>query len=192
MAQQTFTQNATASLTANGTSTATGSITWTAPALPEGATSWDSVIISGSWTWNGKGNISRVTINGTNTSADTPFSISIAGKTSPLSITCVGGNKNATGANFQWSNLVVTYVCTVAGGVRPLTVRYGSTTIITDEVEPPVAVGYNSRTIVSVEEGQTKTLTCAGKIMATNVTVGTHTLTCAGKVMNNNVTVEVS
>lgn len=112
MAQQTITVNASASLSANGTSTATGSMTWTAPALPGGVSAWDDVRVSGSWTWNGKGNISRVTINGTNTSADTAFDISIEGKSSPLSITCVGGNKNATGANFIWSNLIVTYTYT--------------------------------------------------------------------------------
>lgn len=125
MAQQTFTANASASLSANGTSTATGSITWTTPSLPDGATGWDSIRISGTWSWGGKGNITRVTINGTNTSATIPFDISIAGKTSPLSITCVGGNKNATGNRFAWSNLVVTYVCTVAGGAK-LMIREGA------------------------------------------------------------------
>ena len=101
---------ASASLSANGTSTATGSITWTAPSLPDGISVWDSVIISGSWSWSGKGSISRVTINGVNTSEDNGFSVSLGANPSPpLSITCVGGNKNATGANFAWSNLQVSY-----------------------------------------------------------------------------------
>lgn len=114
MAQQTFTQNATATLTASGTSTATGSIRWTAPSLPEGATGWDSIVISGMWTWGGKGSVSRVTINGTNTSTGVAFNIALPKtQVSPLSITCVG-NKNATGSSFTWSNLVVTYTCTVA------------------------------------------------------------------------------
>lgn len=115
MALKSFTQNATASISASGTSTSTGSITWSIPALPEGATKWDSVRISGTWTWSGKGNVSRVTINGTNTTASVPFDIAIpVTQSSPLSITCVG-NKNATGSNFRWSNLVVTYVCIVLG-----------------------------------------------------------------------------
>ena len=100
-----------ATLTASGQSTATGNITWTAPSLPADVTSWDSVRISGTWSWTGRGSITRVTINGTNTSTGVPFDISVAGKTSPLSITCVG-NKNATGSSFTWSNLVVTYTYT--------------------------------------------------------------------------------
>lgn len=100
--------NASASITAAGTSTTTGTITWAAPSLPAEVTSWDSVRISGTWSWGGKGSITRVTINGTNTSSGVAFNISIAGKTSPLSITCVG-NKNATGSSFTWRDLVVTY-----------------------------------------------------------------------------------
>ena len=133
MATQTFTANATASLTARGTTTATGTITWTAPSLPAEVASWDSVRISGTWSWGGKGSISRVTINGTNTSGGVAFDISIAGTTSPLSITCVG-NKNATGSSFTWSNLVVTYICTlpsheqlmikIGGTWQPVTVVY--------------------------------------------------------------------
>ena len=117
MATKTFTASATVSLSATGTSTATGSMSWNAPSLPEGATAWDSIRVSGSWSWNGKGNISRVTINGTNTSATVPFDIALStSQSSPLSITCVGGNKNATGSNFRWSDLVLTFTCTVTGG----------------------------------------------------------------------------
>lgn len=102
--------NATASLRANGTSLSTGSITWTAPSLPSGVNAWDSIVISGSWRWTGKQTIRYVTINGTNTSSSTAFSISLGtSATSPLSISCVGGHKNATGSNFSWSDLVVTY-----------------------------------------------------------------------------------
>ena len=107
----TVTANATATLTAKGTTTATGSITWVAPTIPSGAT-LDDVRISGSWSWGGKGSISRITINGTNTSDGVAFDISIRGQTSPLSITCVG-NKNATGSSFTWSSLIVTYTYTL-------------------------------------------------------------------------------
>ena len=115
MAQKTITASATAALTAAGTSTANGTITWTAPALPEGVSAWDSVVISGTWSWGGKGSVSRVTINGTNTSADIAFSVNINGKSSPLSISCVG-NKNATGNSFTWSGLQVVYTYTEQGG----------------------------------------------------------------------------
>ena len=110
--QKTIEVNASASLSANGTSTANGTITWSVPSLPSGVSSWDSVYIRGTWSWGGKGSISRVTINGTNTSTGVAFNINIAGKTSPLSITCVG-NKNATGSSFTWSNLKVTYTYTI-------------------------------------------------------------------------------
>lgn len=101
--------NATASLTANGRTTATGTITWTAPDLPTDVTAWDAITISGTWTWDGRGSITYVKINGTNTSNGVAFSIPLsASQTSPLSISCVG-NKNATGSSFTWSNLVLTY-----------------------------------------------------------------------------------
>lgn len=105
-----ITVNATASLSANGTSVSTGSISWSVPSLPDGVTKWDSVTISGTWSWNGKGNVQYVTINGTNTSADIAFSIPLSTTvTSPLSISCNGNNKNATGSNFSWSNLILNY-----------------------------------------------------------------------------------
>lgn len=190
MAQKTITANASASLTAAGTSTANGSITWTAPTLPEGVAAWDDVRISGKWTWGGKGSINRVTINGTNTSDGIAFDIDISGKSSPLSITCVG-NKNATGASFTWTGLTVTYTYTEQGVSHTLTVRYGSTTIITDEVENAVPVAYNGSTIATVDSGQSRTLNCSGKAMSGNVVINGHTLTCSGKLMDNNVIVEV-
>lgn len=109
----TITANATASLTANGTSTATGSINWTRPSIPADATI-TSVRISGTWSWNGRGNITRVTINGTNTSNGVAFDVALSNSVSPpISITCVGNNRNATGNNFTWSNLIVTYEYTL-------------------------------------------------------------------------------
>lgn len=109
----TLTANATANLSANGNSTATGSITWSAPSLPDGITAWDSIVISGSWSWRGKGSINNVTINGTATSDSTPFSINLGtSATPPITVTCRGGNKNATGNNFSWSDLIVTYTYT--------------------------------------------------------------------------------
>lgn len=125
----TLIANATASLTATGNSTATGSISWTVPSFPSGIVSWDSVVISGTWTWGGKGNISRVKINGTNTSNGVAFSINLStSQTSPLSITCVG-NKNATGANFTWSNLKVTYTYSQNFNISTGTCENGSITL---------------------------------------------------------------
>lgn len=114
MATETIKVNAIASLTANGTSTTTGSISWTEPSLPSDVTSWDNVRVSGTWSWGGKGTITRVTINGTNTSTGIAFDIELPKTiTSPLSITCVG-NKNATGSSFSWNNLTINYTYTTA------------------------------------------------------------------------------
>lgn len=120
----TINVNATASLSANGTSTETGNINWTPPALPAGATSWDSITISGTWSWNGKGNINYVSINGTRTTTGSPFSISLgANAAPPITITCLGGNKNATGNRFSWSGLRVDYSYS-----RSFTISSGPTT----------------------------------------------------------------
>lgn len=110
MAQKTISVNASASLTANGTSRATGSITWTVPAMPDGVTNWDSIVVSGTWSWSGKGLINSVIINGTTTMLGVPFSVTITGG-SPLTITCTG-NKNATGNSFSWTDLKVEYTYT--------------------------------------------------------------------------------
>lgn len=111
-----ITANASAVLTAAGTSAGTGYITWTAPSLPQDVSAWTSVVISGTWTWGGKGSVSRVTIGGTNTSDGIPFSVSLpVDQTPPLAITCAG-NKNATGSGFTWSGLTVTYTYTSADG----------------------------------------------------------------------------
>ena len=104
--------NASVSLSANGNTTSTGTVTWTAPSLPEGVTAWNDIIISGSYSWGGKGSVT-VTINGSTCQADTAFNISLGRTaTSPYSISCRGGNKNATGNNFTWNNLQVEYVYT--------------------------------------------------------------------------------
>lgn len=108
----TITANVTASLSANGNTTSTGSLSWTKPSIPVGATI-SSIVLTGSFTWNGKGNVT-ITINGTNCISATPFTINLpTNTTSPYSITCRGGNKNATGNNFTWSSLIVTYTYSI-------------------------------------------------------------------------------
>lgn len=147
MAQQTITVNTTASLTANGNKTATGSISWTAPSLPDGVSSWDSVVISGMWTWNGKGSISIVTINGTNTTNGVSFSVLLdTNVSSPLSITCIG-NKNATGSNFSWNNLIVTYKYT-----EPTITQYTNLRIKQNGEWIPVKVVYKKENGVWIEQ----------------------------------------
>jgi hypothetical protein len=129
----TISVNASATLSGRGRTTSSGTITWTAPALPDDATV-TGISVSGTWSWTGKGSISRVTINGTNTSGDYPFDVSLgASATSPLSISCVG-NKKATGSYFSWSDLQVTYTYTVPSTAPPvITVGSPDREIISDE-----------------------------------------------------------
>lgn len=103
----TLTANATVSLSANGSSSI-GSISWDRPNIPVNAII-SSIVISGSWVWNGKGQVTNVTINGTKTFNGIAFSIDIGTNTTPpMQISC-SGNKNATGDFFNWSNLIVVY-----------------------------------------------------------------------------------
>lgn len=106
--------SASISMTANGTSTAYGNLTWTPPSLPSGAVVSD-IAVSGTYTWGGKGNVT-VYINGESIYTDSSFDVSLGSSaTSPYQISCRGGNKNATGSNFSWGTLQVMYTYTVPG-----------------------------------------------------------------------------
>lgn len=122
----TVTANASASLSALGSTTASGLISWNAPVVPDGAVV-SSILLSGTWEWSGKGSITHVTINGTNTLPGTAFSIELgSGAVSPLQISCVG-NKNATGNNFSWSGLTLTYTYTIPGQSTGIYVKVNDT-----------------------------------------------------------------
>ena len=78
------------------------------------------------------------------------------------------------------------------GGGAMLDVTYGGTKIIDSlEVTPPVAVTYDGSTIATLNAGDTKTLQCNGKVMASDVVIGDKTLQCNGKLMASDVVVEV-
>lgn len=79
------------------------------------------------------------------------------------------------------------------GGGSTIDVTYNSQKIIDSlEVTPPVTVTYNGSTIATLNAGDTKTLQCSGKVMASNVVIGDKTLQCNGKLMASDVVVEVS
>lgn len=100
--------NASISMTANGTTRVNGTLSWTAPSLPSGSTVTD-IAVSGTYNWNGRGNVT-VYINGSSIYSGSDFNVSLgASATSPYTIQCQGGNKNATGSNFSWGTLQVTY-----------------------------------------------------------------------------------
>ena len=56
----------------------------------------------------------------------------------------------------------------------------------------PVSVAYNSATIATLNDGDTKTLGCHGKVMASDVVVGGKTLNCNGKLMQGDIVVELA
>lgn len=100
--------NATISMTAQGTTRVNGTLSWTAPSLPAGATITD-IAVSGTYTWGGRGNVT-VYINNESIYSGSDFNVSLgASASSPYTISCKGGNKNATGSNFSWGTLQVTY-----------------------------------------------------------------------------------
>ena len=55
----------------------------------------------------------------------------------------------------------------------------------------PVSVTYNNATIVTLNDGDTKTLGCHGKVMASDVVIGSKTLNCNGKLMQGDIVVEL-
>ena len=54
-----------------------------------------------------------------------------------------------------------------------------------------MSVAYNSATIATLNDGDTKTLGCHGKVMASDVVIGSKTLNCNGKLMQGNIVVEL-
>ena len=71
-------------------------------------------------------------------------------------------------------------------------VTYNGTKIIDSlEVTPPVDVTYNGSTIATLNAGNTKTLQCNGKVMASNIVIGGKTLHCSGKLMASDIVVEL-
>ena len=106
--------SASISMSASGTSTAYGNLTWTAPSLPDGAVISD-ISVSGTYNWSGRGNVT-VYINGQSLYSGSDFNVSLGSSAaSPYQISCRGGNKNATGSSFSWETLRVTYTYTVPG-----------------------------------------------------------------------------
>ena len=72
-------------------------------------------------------------------------------------------------------------------------VTYNGTKIIDSlEVTPPVDVTYNGSTIATLNAGNTKTLQCNGKVMASNIGIGGKTLQCSGKLMTSDIVVELA
>ena len=71
-------------------------------------------------------------------------------------------------------------------------ITYNGNEISSVDEAAPVSVAYNSATIATLNDGDTKTLGCHGKVMASDVVVGGKTLNCNGKLMQGDIVVELA
>ena len=70
-------------------------------------------------------------------------------------------------------------------------ITYNGNEISAVDETAPVSVAYNSATIATLNDGDTKTLGCHGKVMASDVVIGSKTLNCNGKLMQGDIVVEL-
>ena len=70
-------------------------------------------------------------------------------------------------------------------------ITYNGNEISAVDETAPVSVAYNSATIATLNDGDTKTLGCNGKVMASDVVIGGKTLNCNGKLMQGDIVVEL-
>ena len=70
-------------------------------------------------------------------------------------------------------------------------ITYNGNEISSVDETAPVSVAYNSATIATLNDGDTKTLGCHGKVMASDVVIGSKTLNCNGKLMQGDIVVEL-
>ena len=70
-------------------------------------------------------------------------------------------------------------------------ITYNGNEISSVDETAPVSVAYNSATIATLNDGDTKTLGCHGKVMASDVVIGSKTLNCNGKLMQGDIFVEL-
>lgn len=70
-------------------------------------------------------------------------------------------------------------------------ISYNGNEISSVDETAPVSVAYNSATIATLNDGDTKTLGCHGKVMASDVVIGSKTLNCNGKLMQGDIVVEL-
>ena len=70
-------------------------------------------------------------------------------------------------------------------------ITYNGNEISAVDETAPVSVSYNNATIATLNDGDTKTLGCHGKVMASDVVIGSKTLNCNGKLMQGDIVVEL-
>ena len=70
-------------------------------------------------------------------------------------------------------------------------ITYNGNEISSVDETAPVSVAYSNATIATLNDGDTKTLGCHGKVMASDVVVGGKTLNCNGKLMQGDIVVKL-
>lgn len=102
---------------ANGTTMITGSINWTPPPAPVSVATLESVrFVCDLYSWTGKGTFT-ITVNGRQWTPGSSIDVALPLNTAPpYSITGVGGNKNATGTGYSFTNPVIIYTYSIEGG----------------------------------------------------------------------------
>ena len=143
------------SLTVSGNTQVSGTISWSKPTVPSGATI-TSCVLTGTATASMSKGSATITVNGTTVTSGTQFTINLGATNNTTSVTTTakGGNKNSAGT-VSFSNLVytVTYEETVQVKTYTVTfVDWNGTVLKTQTVEEgssatapssPTRVGYN-------------------------------------------------
>ena len=70
-------------------------------------------------------------------------------------------------------------------------ISYNGNEIAAVDETAPVSVAYNNTTIATLNDGDTKTLGCRGRVMASDVVIGSKALNCNGKLMQGDIVVEL-
>lgn len=71
-------------------------------------------------------------------------------------------------------------------------ISYNGNEISAVDETAPVPIAYSNATIATLNDGDTKTLGCHGKLMASDVVIGSKTLNCNGKLMQGDIVVELA
>ena len=123
MATMTSTPTA-GGLTVSGNTQVSGTISWSKPTVPSGATI-SSCVLTGIATASMSKGSATITVNGTTVTSGTQFTINLgtANNTTSVKTTAKGGNKNASGT-VSFSNLVYTVTYEEAVQVKTYTVTF--------------------------------------------------------------------
>ena len=123
-------------LTVSGNTQVSGTISWSKPTVPSGATI-SSCVLTGTATASMSKGSATITVNGTTVSSGSNFTINLgtANNTTSVTTTAKGGNKNANGS-VSFSNLVYTVTYEVAKVTYTVTFKdWDGTTLKTQTVE---------------------------------------------------------